>query len=113
MKNYWRATTTVVLAAALILGALLFATPGHSQPKGPTVKGPHLGNLPNGTEPVQQSVSFTINPGASITEVPVFTVPARKTFVLEDLSGNAELPTGQKMIEAAVRLGDTGVRLTY
>src|SRR5262245_20441726 len=140
MKAYWRAAAAVLaLAAALTLGALLPATPGHTQVARQVVR--VLQNGPTDAVPVTLQGTGAVNGNVSVVNTPtvnlapgtilpvevdsgepvqllldfsttflgetrnVLTVPPGKRFVLEDLSGIALVPTGQKVLLAAISLG--------
>ena len=55
-------------------------------------------------QPVEASVDVTIPVGESTGTATALTVTAGKRFVLEDVSGIAFLPTGQKLTQASVAM---------
>lgn len=55
-------------------------------------------------QPVQMTVPITWGDGSTLANTVAMVVPARKRFVLEDLSIRADVPSGQLVLEAGVQL---------
>jgi len=107
----------VQLAAGTTVG--INGTPNVNVANQPTVAlapGAIVGALnANALQPVRKQVEVQFNDGDEGGRVLAYTVPAGKRFVLEDLSGNAFLPSGQKLVGVSFGLGDgpnTFVHLT-
>jgi hypothetical protein len=60
----------------------------------------------NALEPFQARIPIKIPDGADAVSALALTVPARKRFVLAELSGAAKIPTGQKVLEASAFVDD-------
>jgi hypothetical protein len=56
-------------------------------------------------QPVVLNTLVPLSPGQAGNNANAFTVPAGKRFVLEDISGSATLPTGQKLLDVALGVG--------
>ena len=82
MKSYWRATAAIVaLTAALTLGALLPATPGHSQSTGPKVIVANGPTQPvpvtlQGTCAIAGNVNVANTPNVNVTSLPAVQLAA-------------------------------------
>src|SRR5436305_1319921 len=61
-------------------------------------------NVDDAFQPVEITVPMGFIVGDPAGHFPAFTVPAHKRFVLEDVSARAEVPAGEKVIDAAVDL---------
>ena len=60
-------------------------------------------------EPATFVSVFVLHEGERSINVPVFTVPAGKRFVLEDFSGNVDLPTGQQLFTVSLSVRNVEV----
>jgi hypothetical protein len=62
-------------------------------------------------EPFQTTVEIPLNSGSIDGDTTALTVPAGKRFVLEEISGFALLPSGEKLVDARVRLANAHLLL--
>jgi len=64
-------------------------------------------------QPVQMTVPIGFADGSTLANAVAMVVPARRRFVLEDLSVRADVPKGQTVLEAGLQLDAPGTRYVF